>query len=90
MLTFIDREYCKVFLFTKDAPMKKTQKLARLETTGVQKPVGLLCRAFAANLDEKALFLKMGYEENEIYTHGLGAENFEECLWSFRGRPGDP
>lgn len=69
--------------------MKKSRKLARLQTTDVQKPVGLLCRAFAANLDEKALFLKMGYEENEIYTHGLGAENFEECLWSFRGRPGD-
>lgn len=68
---------------------RKRQRIERSLTTGVQKPVGLLCRALAANSEERDLFLKIGYEENEIYTIGQGAENFEECLWSFRGRPGD-
>jgi hypothetical protein len=54
-----------------------------------QPTVQVLRRGLAANLEERDILLERGLEEREVYTNGQGAESFEECLWSFRDRPGE-
>lgn len=66
--------------------MKKVKKQAG---PIAQPTVQVLRRGLAANLEERDILLERGLEEREVYTNGQGAESFEECLWSFRDRPGE-
>lgn len=45
-------------------------------------------RAFCRNKEQATWLLKHGLPEKAIYQDGRGAENLDECIASFRGRPG--
>lgn len=45
-------------------------------------------RGFAKAKDEVDWLKKSGLTDKAIWLDGRGAENFDECLASFRGRPG--
>lgn len=68
--------------------MKKVKKRAGHKARREPETERVLSRGLAANLDERKILLAWGLKENEVYTQGQGAESIAECLWSFRGRPG--
>lgn len=45
-------------------------------------------RGFARNKDEAAWLKKHGVPDKAVYQIGRGAEDLDECLVTFRGRPG--
>lgn len=69
--------------------MKKAKKQVARIARGPNRDLPLRYRGLAANLDERKILLAWGLEENEVYTQGQGAEDFTQCLWSFRGQPGE-
>jgi hypothetical protein len=45
-------------------------------------------RGFGTNRDETAALLQYGIPERHVFTRGIGAEELEPCLATYRGRAG--
>lgn len=79
--------------FREDGELAKYLRLKKLDrdqlisaTLGLS--VNVLTRGFCTDERDRDALYKIGIPAQDVWMQGRGAENFAECLESFRGRPG--